>query len=260
MTDDVYAPRLDFARKLGGECAAMARDYFARLDTIAISRKGLQDVLTEADGAVERLIRSRVAEAFPGDFVLGEEEGGGGGGDHLWVVDPIDGTANFARGLPHYCVSIAFVARGVTEIGVIDEPAAGVQYWTRRGAGAYRDERRLRVSPVDDPTMAMADLDFSRKRTVDEYVSGVKRFLNAGYDVRKAGSAALALARVADGRLDLFYHGHLSPWDVLAGELMVRESGGVTSGFSGPEKMARGGSILACTQGLWASARAIVEL
>jgi len=91
-------------------------------------------------------------------------------------------------------------------------------------------------------------------------VAGVKRFLNAGYEMRKAGSAALALARVADGRLDLFYHGHLSPWDVLAGELMVREAGGVTSGFSGPEKMARGGSILACTQGLWASAIAIADL
>ncbi len=258
MNESEIAARLDFARVLGGECAAMARDYFVRIGEIAVSRKGLQDVLTEADGAIERHIRVRIGAAFPGDHVLGEEEGGSAA-PKLWVVDPIDGTANFARGLPHYCVSIAFVADGVTQIGVIDEPAMKSQYWAQAGAGAFRDGKAIRVSAAADPALAMADVGYSRRRPIADYLCRAQRFLDAGFDVRQAGSAALALAQLADGRIDLFHEAHLYAWDVLAGELLVREAGGRTSGFLTPESFAQGGPILACSRELWAAAADILS-
>ncbi len=258
MNDSEIAARLDFARLLGGECAALARGYFARIGEIAVSRKGLQDVLTEADGAIERHMRTRIGATFPGDHVLGEEEGGSAV-PSLWVVDPIDGTANFARGLPHYCVSIAYVADGITQIGVIDEPAMKSQYCARRGGGAFRDDAPIKVSAIADPKMAMADIGYSRRRPIADYVACAQRFLDAGFDVRQAGSAALGLAQVADGRIDLYYESHLYPWDVLAGELLVTEAGGATSGFLTPESLAQGGPVLACAQGLWTAATDILR-
>ena len=252
------ADRLDFARVLGGEAAAMARDYFGRIGEIQVSRKGLQDVLTEADGAIERHLRARIEAAFPGDDVLGEEEGGEARG-RTWVVDPIDGTSNFARGLPHFCVSIAFVADGATQIGVIDDPIGGTQYWAHRGGGAFRDGKPIRAAGTDDPRLAMADIGYSRRRPTDDYVACVKRFLAAGYDVRQAGSAALALAQVADGRIDMFFECHLYAWDVLAGELLVREAGGVTSGFlGGAGALSQGGPMLASAANLWPSCVSLI--
>ena len=258
MNGSQIAARLEFARVLGGECAALARDYFARIGEIAVSRKGLQDVLTEADGAIERHMRMRIGAAFSGDHVLGEEEGGSAA-PSLWVVDPIDGTANFARGLPHYCVSIAYVANGDTQIGVIDEPAMRRQYWARRGGGAFCDGEPIKASAIADPKVAMADIGYSRRRPIADYVACAQRFLDAGFDVRQAGSAALGLAQVADGRIDLYYESHLYPWDVLAGELLVIEAGGVTSGFLTPESLAQGGPMLACASGLSLRAEALLR-
>jgi myo-inositol-1(or 4)-monophosphatase len=244
--------RLDVARAIGSEAAEMARGYFARAGTLSVAHKGPQDIVTEADGAVERMIRARLAASFPDDSFLGEEDGGAAG-TRIWVVDPIDGTSNFARGLPHFCVSIAFVDTGTTEIGVIDEPVARRQYWTRRGTGAFCDGRPLRVRDTTDPGRAMVEVSFSRRHPVGDYSATVLRFLEAGYDVRQAGSAALGLAQVADGRLDGYFERHLYSWDVLAGALLVREAGGRTNEFLTGTAMTDGGEMLASVPGLWVS-------
>ncbi len=244
--------RLEAARTIGGEAAEMARSYFARAGDLAVSQKGLQDIATEADGAVERLIRARLASLFPEDAFLGEEDGGETG-PRVWVVDPIDGTSNFARGLPHFCVSIAFVDSGTTQIGVIDDPVARSQYWARNGHGAFRDGRALRVRPTTEPAKAMVEVGYTRRRPLEDYTAVVLRLLAAGYDVRQSGSAALGLAQIADGRIDGYFEHHLNSWDVLAGALLVREAGGKTNDFLTGNALIDGNEMLASAPGLWKS-------
>ena len=251
MTTDIQK-RLEAARAIGNEAAEMARGYFARAGELAVSQKGLQDIATEADGAVERLIRARLATLFPDDAFLGEEDGGQTGA-RVWVVDPIDGTANFARGLPHFCVSIAFVDSSTTEIGVIDDPVARSQYWARKGHGAFRDGRVLRVRPTTDPEKAMVEVGYTRRQPLADYTAVVLRLLEAGYDVRQSGSAALGLAQIADGRIDGYFEHHLNSWDVLAGALLVREAGGRTNDFLAGNGLVDGNEMFATTPGLWRS-------
>ncbi len=234
----------------------MARGYFARAGELTVASKGLQDIATEADGAVERLIRARLAASFPNDAFLGEEDGGTVAA-RVWVVDPIDGTSNFARGLPHFCVSIAFIESGTTQIGVIDEPVARIQYWACKGHGAFRDGRALRVRPTTNPEKAMVEVGYTRRRPLADYTDVVLRLLEAGYDVRQSGSAALGLAQIADGRLDGYFEHHLNSWDVLAGALLVREAGGSTNDFLTETALTEGNEMLASAPGLWES---MVEL
>jgi myo-inositol-1(or 4)-monophosphatase len=244
--------RLEAARTIGNEAAEMARRYFERAGELAVSQKGLQDIATEADGAVERLIRARLAALFPDDAFLGEEDGGATGA-RVWVVDPIDGTSNFARGLPHFCVSIAFVEAGATQIGVIDDPIARSQYWACKGHGAFRDGRVLHVRRTDNPENAMVEVGYTRRRPLEDYTSTVLRLLAAGYDVRQSGSAALGLAQIADGRIDGYFEHHLNSWDVLAGALLVREAGGRTNDFLAGNALVEGNKMFACVPGLWNS-------
>lgn len=216
---------IDLVRSAG----AVARAGFARADR-GIRMKGPQDFLTETDTAVEAHVRDRVAAAFPGDGVLGEE-GGGGPAPDLWVVDPIDGTANFARGLPHYCVAIAFVSGGVTRLGAIYDPSRDELYRTREGRGASRNGQPIRVSATTDPGRAAVEFGCSPSVPRPQYVAGVAALLDRGFSVRRASSGALGLAYVADGRNDAYAEYLMHPWDCLAGLLMVAEAGGRIGAF-----------------------------
>lgn len=223
------------ARHLAGaaiarEAGMLAKDGFARLDELDISLKGHQDYLTETDLAVEHLIRARLAALFPMDTILGEE-GGGEPGERVWVLDPIDGTANFARGEPHFAVVIAYVEHGRTELGFIFDPMRDELYSVRRGHGAYRNGRRIQASQVGDLRQARIELTYSSRLGATAYSALYCRIVEAGCIVRAPGSAALGLARVADGRSDGYYATAHSAWDVLAGLLLVAEAGGWASDF-----------------------------
>ncbi|MGQ0662680.1 MAG: inositol monophosphatase family protein [Pseudomonadota bacterium] len=235
------------AAALAREAGQLARGYQSDLAALKIELKGPQDFHTVADDAVERRIVSRLADAFPGDTVIGEE-GGGALSDRVWVIDPIDGTANFAHGLAQFCVSVAFVENGRTEIGVIYEPVADCLYAACRGWGATRNGLPIRASDTADAGRAMLDVGYSRRRPVEEYCGLVLRLLRLGFDVTQLGSAALGLARVAEGRIDGFYESHLYPWDALAGLLLVHEAGGWTSEF--PLDRAGGHPVLGCASAL----------
>ena len=150
-----------------------------RLGGVEFSLKGPQDIVTAADRAVEAMIVKAMRAAYPGDAFIGEE-GGGAAGDACWVIDPIDGTANFARGLPHWCVSIAFVAAGRTEVGVIYDPNGDLLYSTRRGAGARRNGAKLCVSATTDTARATVDVGYSRRIGIDDFASLVTRLLELG--------------------------------------------------------------------------------
>ncbi len=227
------------AARAGGDVvlAAFDRGGIADAPTIAAQEKGPGDWVTEVDTASERAIRAVLGQgagAFP---VFGEEEGG----DRAsvgWVVDPLDGTANFVHGFPVVGVSIALVCDEVPVVGVVLAPMLGDCYTARAGSGAHRNGLPLRVStrPVAQAICATG-FPFRKKRTrLEEYLPVFHAALHTFEDLRRAGSASLDLAWTAAGVLDGYFEQALGPWDVAAGALLVREAGGVVTDWSGDDR------------------------
>lgn len=214
--------------------------------------KGHQDILTEADTFVEEMISGALRHAFPSDLILGEETAcPPNSAESLWVVDPIDGTANFARGIPHFCVCIAWVCRGVTELGAIYNPVSQELYLARRGHYALKNSQPLRCSPVTDSQRASIELGWSSRHSQRHYLDVMAALLNLGVNVRRGGSGALALAWVAEGRSDGYAEIHMNAWDCLAGLLLVREAGGQTCTLPATaEAIFRGIGVLAAAPGI----------
>ena len=229
------------------EAGELARELFSK--PIEIKLKGKQDYITEADGQVERMIISRLKARFPDDAFLGEEGGAEGKSDALWVIDPIDGTANFAHGIPHFCVSIAFMAGKELALGAIAAPMYGELYRARLGRGAFLNDRAMQVTEADIK-QAVVELGWSARRPVRAYTSLVERVLATGATFMRAGSGALGLAYVAAGRTHGYCELHINSWDTLAGLLLVREAGGWTSDFLAGDGLAQGNPVLACAPAL----------
>lgn len=215
-----------FCREVVAEAGRLALKGFRRRATAEIGMKGAQDFLTETDAAVERFLRERIAQAFPSDDFLGEEDGGAVDGSSVWVVDPIDGTANFARSIAHFCVSIAYVRDGLTELGAILSPATDEFWFARRGRGASCNGKPIRVASTDRFAAACLELGWSNRRPQTAYLDAMERLLTQGANVRRGASGALGLAYVADGRSDGYVELHMQPWDSFAGLLLVEEAGG----------------------------------
>lgn len=242
--------RLETACAVARDAGALALDAFRnRPARLALAFKGPQDYLSQTDAEVERLIRSRLAAAFPDDAFIGEEAGGAAGED-VWVVDPIDGTANFIRGIPHFCVSIAFVRAGRPTIGVIYQPVTRDLYAARRGGGATLNGRPIEVSGLADIRQATVEAGWSTRRPDEAYTRLVARLLAAGCQVRRAGSGALGLAYVADGRMDAYCELHINAWDALAGLVLIEEAGGWVNDFLADGGLERGNYVLGCTPAL----------
>jgi myo-inositol-1(or 4)-monophosphatase len=240
--------RADFCRTLALSAGRVALDGFGRAGA-GYRMKGPQDFLTETDAAVEAHVKRAIAEAFPGDAFLGEETGGRAGRE-TWVVDPIDGTANFARGLPHFCVSIAFVRDGLTELGAICNPALGELHLARRGGGATRNGATIRVAPTVDFASACVELGWSNRVPNARYLAALAALLERGANVRRGASGALGLAWVADGRSDGYAEVHMNAWDCLAGLLMVEEAGGRVGRFLETGGLDDGGPVIAAAPGI----------
>jgi len=258
LTSAQLALRLRAAEETARAAGQLARSYLADPSRLHVALKGPQDVATAADGAVERMIVATLSTAFPGDAFLAEE-GGGAAGDSCWVIDPIDGTANFARGLPHWCVSIAFVVTGRVELGVICDPCHGLLYTARRGAGARCNDRPIRVSATTDIAWATIDVGFSRRTDIADFGGFLTRLLRTGASVTQGNSAALGLARVADGRLDGYAERHLFAWDALAGLLLVEEAGGQVHPFLTGDALVNGNLTIAATPALYPAIAAALD-
>jgi myo-inositol-1(or 4)-monophosphatase len=241
--------REQVCRTIVVEAGQLALTWLNRRETLEVALKGPQDYASAADAAVERLLAERVSEACPGDLFLGEEEGGEVG-DHVWVVDPIDGTANFVRGIARFCVSIAFVAGGKVQLGAIFSPATDELFLARRGHGASLNGTPIRVSTTDRVERASIEIGWSSRVPYSTYVATVQRMLEAGLDFRRCGSGALGLAYVADGRADAYLELHINAWDCLAGILLVEEAGGRTNDFLADDGLRHGNPILAAAPGV----------
>ena len=209
----------------------MMRTAFNAPDRPAYSMKGQQDYLTVTDGAVEQFVREQIARRFPGDGVLGEEAGGLVEGPRLWIVDPIDGTANFARQIPHFCISLGLMVDGVMEAGAIYEPMHDELYIAQRGQGAWLNGRRMRVSTIADLKASTVEVGWSTRIPLDTYLDMAGKAARAGCSVRRAGSGSLGVAYVAAGRTEAYAEAHINAWDVAAGLLLVAEAGGRINDF-----------------------------
>ncbi|UFS68215.1 inositol monophosphatase (plasmid) [Paracoccus denitrificans] len=246
LEPETIGQREAFLRDLARSAAEIALEGFVRQIGQPVGMKGPQDYLTETDGKVEAHVRSRIAEAFPEDGFLGEETGGLPGA-RAWVVDPIDGTANFARAIPHFCISIAFVANGQVELGAIVNPVLDESYFARRGQGARMNGKPIRVSATTEITATSFEMGWSNRRPTADYIAAVNALIGAGANVRRGACGALGLAYVADGRSDGYAELHMNSWDCLAGLLLVREAGGVTGPFLSMGGLTRGAPVLAAT-------------
>ena len=232
------------------DAGRLALRYFHERETLTIEHKGQQDLVSIADRAVEDFLRERLAAAFPGDAVLGEEGGGGDGAARTWVLDPIDGTFNFLKGIPCWGVVAALVIDGKIAIGLTYDPVHDEMFTARRGGGTQRNGKPVRVSGnqgVDTSCLAVA---YTFKQPREAYVSMVESALRLGFEHRRCGSTAIQLCWVADGRCDAFLTQYCSSWDCLAGLILVQEAGGLASDFIVDHGPLGKGAVAGCTPAL----------
>jgi myo-inositol-1(or 4)-monophosphatase len=221
---------IDMAREAGGL-------LMQKLGAAKVSNKGDIDLVTEADLASENLIIERIRSYHPQHGILAEESGeavlvGGKRSEWKWIIDPLDGTTNYAHGYPCFCVSIALEHEGVLEVGVVYDPVRDEMFAAERGRGATLNDRPIRVSEVEDLKDAMVCTGFPYNvRERPNFTRDFANFTMAAQAVRRDGSAALDLAYVACGRFDGFWEDGLSPWDIAAGKLLIEEARGKVTNF-----------------------------
>ena len=206
-----------------------------KLDGVNIVEKERMDYASEIDEQAEQAILRELRRAYPDASFLGEETGIHGKGPSVFVIDPLDGTSNYLRGFPHWCVSIALVEGGEPQHAVVFDPLRNELFTASRGSGAVLNDKRIRVSERKDLGGAVLATGFpprERERT-PAHLECVRELLREAEDIRRTGSAALDLAYVACGRLDGYFEGTIRPWDIAAGVLLVREAGGRVCDFRG---------------------------
>ncbi|MGE0004975.1 MAG: inositol monophosphatase [Parvibaculaceae bacterium] len=251
-----YRAALAVVRQAGERAA----DLYRRRHELDVERKGTQDLVSEADRACEDMIVGALHKLFPEDGFLGEERGlRNAGAKATWIIDPIDGTANFLRGIPFWCVSLGLLTARTFVIGVIYNPVTDELYAARRGGGATLNGRKIEVGKVTALADARLGLGFSYRRPVAVHAGAVKALLDAHCEYSRFGSGALGLALTADGRLDGYWEAHINVWDVAAGLCLVKEAGGRTNDFLGEDGLARGNAVLASTPQLYAPLAALLK-
>jgi myo-inositol-1(or 4)-monophosphatase len=209
--------------------------HIGKLDALNVFEKSKQDYASEVDSQAEAEIIRELRRAFPDVGILGEESGASGKGRQTFVIDPLDGTSNFLRGLPHFCVSIALVENGEPLHGVVFDPLRNELFTASRGAGALLNDRKIRVTERKDLSGSLLVTGFPpRERArLAPHLACIGELLAEAEDVRRSGSAALDLAYVACGRADAYFEAGVKPWDIAAGMLLVREAGGRVCDFRG---------------------------
>jgi len=198
--------------------------------------KGEIDLVTQADLESEALILEAIQQAYPHHAVLAEESGNHGQDSApLWIVDPLDGTTNFAHGHPHFCVSIALRQEGVLTVGVIYDPLRDETFWAEAGQGAFLNDQRMQVTTVSRlvDSLVATGFYYGRATVTDTNIPEFTRVVRRVQGIRRAGAAALDMAYVACGRLDGYWEYYMQPWDTAAGALMVLEAGGVITQLDG---------------------------
>jgi myo-inositol-1(or 4)-monophosphatase len=217
------------------------------VEHLEVTTKGRNDFVTDVDRLAEQEIINIIQKSYPDHAILAEESGEKGDNETVWIIDPLDGTANFLHGYPHYCVSIGIMVRGRIEHGVIYDPLRDELFTASRGAGAQLNDRRLRVTKQKTLAGSLIATGFPFK--YHEHFPAYLATFNAVFpevsDLRRGGSAALDLAYVAAGRVDGYWELGLQKWDLAAGVLLIEEAGGVVSDFTGGDDYIENGNLVA---------------
>lgn len=226
---------------------------------LQVEEKADKTLVTRVDKYIEELTIETLKRSYKGHSFLGEEfgfqEGKGHDADWCWIIDPLDGTQNFVHGFPHFCISLAVQHKGITQHGVIYDPVKDELFSASRGRGAMLNQRRIRVNPTEslNGSFLAAGHPFKLLRGeemvsyAEQHFASLLAVTKAGANIRRAGSAALDLAYVAAGRFDGYFEMNLKPWDIAAGELIVREAGGTVVDARGGQDSMKNGQVFACS-------------
>jgi len=240
-------PTLNIAIKAARRAASIITRASMDVDQLKVATKQPKDFVTEVDKAAEAAIIGILRDAFPQHAILAEETGASGDSDYVWIIDPLDGTTNFIHGFPQYAISIAQTYKGVLSHAVIYDPTRNELFTASKGAGAFLNDRRLRVSKriyLQD-TLIGTGFPFRVLDHLDAYVGIFRDLTGKTAGIRRPGAASLDLAYVAAGRLDGFWEIGLSPWDMAAGILLITEAGGLVGDLSGEAAYMETGNIVA---------------
>ncbi|ACY85652.1 inositol-1-monophosphatase [Edwardsiella piscicida] len=242
-------PMLNIAVRAARKAGNLIAKSYETPDSVEASQKGSNDFVTNVDRDAEHLIIETIRKSYPKHTIISEECGELLGEDHeiQWVIDPLDGTTNFIKRLPHFAVSIAVRIKGRTEVAVVYDPMRNELYTATRGQGAQLNGYRLRTGVAKDldGTILATGFPFKMKHHATTYIKMVDKLFTQCADFRRTGSAALDLAYVAAGRVDGFFEIGLKPWDFAAGELLVREAGGLVTDFVGGHGYLASGNVVA---------------
>lgn len=248
------SPQLQIAFAAAQAGSAIVVDYFER--GVEMRYKGDEEtfnLVSDADVQAEQAIARVILAAFPDHAILGEEENAGSiDAEHLWIIDPLDGTNNFAHRIPHFAVSIGYYHRGIAQCGVVVNPVRNDWYWAQLGAGSFHNGRRLKVSAETSLSQTMVGVGFyyDRGAMMEATLTSIRDFFKQQiHGVRRFGTAALDLCQVADGMFGVFFEYQLSPWDFAAGRLILEEAGGkITDGCGNPLPLAKTSVLASNTQ------------
>lgn len=245
MTEAAIAERLEFAKKLTVDAGHKAQGFFQEIGDLVIEEKGAQDFVSNADLAVETFIRERLNAAYPDDGIVGEEhEPQASHSGYTWVIDPIDGTANFVNGIPMWCVVLACVYEDETKIGVVYEPSHDELFWAALGQGAFLNDKPIKASSSQSVSVGSVGVGMNRKTGMHVTIRFVEQLVAAGGVFYRNASGALSLCYVAAGRLLGYSEAHMNAWDCLAGQLLIAEAGGGVEKQSANAMLAEGGRVV----------------
>ena len=245
-------PALSYLENLAREAGGILRAGYNKEHQVGY--KGVIDLVTEVDHQSEAFLLGEVQKNFPGHHILSEETGIIQGSDeHIWYIDPLDGTVNYAHHIPIFCVSIAYASRGTLVLGAVYDPMRDEMFTAERGVGAYLNGRPSRVSSAADlqKSLLVTGFPYNAWDTPQDNFANFVKFGKLSQGVRRLGSAALDLCYVAAGRFDGFWELALNPWDVAAGGLICEEAGArVTNVDGGADYLSAPQSVIACTPGI----------
>ncbi len=239
---------LNVATQAARRAGDTAAGYFNRSERLEIRAKARNEFVTQVDQAAEEIIIDTIRDYYPDHAFLAEESGSRGNSDHLWIIDPLDGTTNFVHAFPVFAVSIALQIRGQLEVAVVYDPMRQELFTAARGQGAQLDGRRIRVSDRRGLDGALIGTGFpyrSNDKWMDRYLEMLKQVLRQTAGIRRPGAAALDLAYIAAGRLDGFWEFGLREWDMAGGALLIQEAGGIVSELHDDGDFLHTGNIVA---------------
>lgn len=254
-------PILNTAVKAARRAGKVILRYADQIERLNIEVKGRNDFVSEVDRQAEAEIIDIIRHAYPDHGIFAEESGRSDGDDHLWLIDPLDGTTNFLHGYPQYAVSIGVQHKDKMTHAVVFDPLRNELFTASRGSGAQLNDRRIRVSGLQSLETALLGTGFPFKSLehLEVWINTFRTLLPKTSGVRRAGSAALDLAHVACGRLDGFWEIGLQPWDMAAGSLLIQEAGGLISDFRGEQNFLQSGNIVGGNRKIFAEILRLIQ-